>query len=109
VGGGGGGEPGEPRPAPPPAGARVGGAPAVTSAKGAVGHTLGAAGAIEAALTVLAIEHATVPPTANHDTPDPEIDIDVVAGAPRERDIEVAVSHSFGFGGQNAVLVFAGA
>jgi 3-oxoacyl-[acyl-carrier-protein] synthase II len=86
-----------------------GGAPAVTSAKGAVGHTLGAAGAIEAALTVLAIEHATVPPTANHDTPDPEIDIDVVAGAPRERDIEVAVSHSFGFGGQNAVLVFAGA
>ncbi len=86
-----------------------GGAPAVTSAKGAVGHTLGAVGAIEAALTVLAIEHATVPPTANHDTPDLEIDIDVVAGAPREPDIEVAVSHSFGFGGQNAVLVFTGA
>ncbi|WP_412519599.1 beta-ketoacyl-[acyl-carrier-protein] synthase family protein [Actinomadura madurae] len=84
-------------------------APAVTSAKGVVGHTLGAAGAIEAALTVLAIEHATVPPTANHDDPDPKIDIDVVAGAPRPRAIEVAVSHSFGFGGQNAVLVFTGA
>ncbi|MCP9949829.1 beta-ketoacyl-[acyl-carrier-protein] synthase family protein [Actinomadura madurae] len=86
-----------------------GGAPAVTSAKGVVGHTLGAAGAIEAALTVLAIEHAMVPPTANHDEPDPKIDIDVVAGAPRARRIEVAVSHSFGFGGQNAVLVFTGA
>ncbi|URN06099.1 beta-ketoacyl-[acyl-carrier-protein] synthase family protein [Actinomadura madurae] len=86
-----------------------GGAPAVTSAKGVVGHSLGAAGAIEAALTVLAIEHATVPPTANHDEPDPKIDIDVVAGAPRARRIEVAVSHSFGFGGQNAVLVFTGA
>ncbi|WP_131741033.1 beta-ketoacyl-[acyl-carrier-protein] synthase family protein [Actinomadura roseirufa] len=86
-----------------------GGDAAVTSAKGVVGHTLGAAGAIEAVLTVLAIERGTVPPTANHDRPDPDLGIDVVAGAPRRRAIEVAVSHSFGFGGQNAVLVFTGA
>ncbi|RKS79668.1 3-oxoacyl-[acyl-carrier-protein] synthase II [Actinomadura pelletieri DSM 43383] len=83
--------------------------PAVTSAKGVLGHTLGAAGAIEAALTVLSIEHALVPPTANHEVPGPGIDIDIVAGKPRKRDIDVAVSHSFGFGGQNAVLVFTGA
>ncbi|TDD80542.1 beta-ketoacyl-[acyl-carrier-protein] synthase family protein [Actinomadura rubrisoli] len=86
-----------------------GGTPAVTSAKGAVGHTLGAAGAIEAVLTVLAIERSTVPPTANLDRLDPRIDIDVVGGEPRERKIGVAVSNSFGFGGQNAVLVLTAA
>jgi beta-ketoacyl-acyl-carrier-protein synthase II len=80
--------------------------PAVTSAKGVVGHTLGAAGAIEAVLTVLSMENATVPPTANLVRLDPQIEIDVVAGEPRDRKIGVAVSHSFGFGGQNAVLVF---
>ncbi|GHE88884.1 3-oxoacyl-[acyl-carrier-protein] synthase 2 [Streptomyces longispororuber] len=78
---------------------------AVTSTKGVLGHTLGAAGAIEAALTVLAVQHATVPPTANLHHQDPDVDLDVVTGAPRERTVEVAVSNSFGFGGQNAVLV----
>jgi beta-ketoacyl-acyl-carrier-protein synthase II len=87
----------------------LGDGPAVTSAKGVVGHTLGAAGGIEAALTVLAIEHGTVPPTANLDHQDPEVELDVVTGAPRERRIEVAVSNSFGFGGQNAVLVLTSA
>ncbi|WP_406175813.1 beta-ketoacyl-[acyl-carrier-protein] synthase family protein [Streptomyces sp. NBC_00996] len=78
---------------------------AVTSAKGVIGHTLGAAGAIEAALTVLAVEHGTVPPTANLQHLDPAVELDVVAGSPRRRRVEVAVSNSFGFGGQNAVLV----
>lgn len=78
---------------------------AVTSTKGVIGHTLGAAGAIEAAFTALAIDTQTVPPTANLTRQDPEIKIDVVSGAPREMSIEAAVSNSFGFGGQNAVLV----
>ncbi|GHA63473.1 beta-ketoacyl-[acyl-carrier-protein] synthase family protein [Streptomyces anthocyanicus] len=79
----------------------------VTSAKGVLGHTLGAAGAIEAALTVLSIERSTVPPTANLRRRDPAVDLDVVADAPREQKVELAMSNSFGFGGQNAVLVFA--
>jgi beta-ketoacyl-acyl-carrier-protein synthase II len=77
----------------------------VTSTKGVTGHTLGAAGAIEAALTVLTVQHGIVPPTANLDSQDPDIDIDVVAKAPREQRVDVAMSNSFGFGGQNAVLV----
>ncbi|WP_327344233.1 beta-ketoacyl-[acyl-carrier-protein] synthase family protein [Streptomyces europaeiscabiei] len=81
----------------------------VTSVKGAVGHSLGAAGAIEAALTVLTLENQTVPPTANLENLDPEIELDVVAKAPRGQRIEVAVSNSFGFGGQNAVLVLTSA
>ncbi|MFF3459227.1 beta-ketoacyl-[acyl-carrier-protein] synthase family protein [Streptomyces sp. NPDC002730] len=81
----------------------------VTSAKGAVGHSLGAAGAIEAALTVLTLENETVPPTANLENLDPEIELDIVAKGPRAQHIDVAVSNSFGFGGQNAVLVFTSA
>ena len=80
--------------------------PAVTSTKGVVGHALGAAGAIEAAFTALAVETATVPPTANLVNQDPAVELDVVAGGPRERRVDVAISNSFGFGGQNAVLVF---
>ncbi|MGN9809498.1 beta-ketoacyl-[acyl-carrier-protein] synthase family protein [Micromonospora sp. BQ11] len=82
-----------------------GGRPAVTSVKGVTGHSLGAAGAIEAACTVLAVQHGVVPPTANLERQDPEIDIDVVAGSPRTLPITAAISSSFGFGGQNAVLV----
>jgi beta-ketoacyl-acyl-carrier-protein synthase II len=83
--------------------------PTVTSTKGVLGHSLGATGAVEAALTVLAIEHGTVPPTANLDHQDPKIDLDIVARAPRSQRIDAAVSNSFGFGGQNAVLVFTAA
>ncbi|MFF2962341.1 beta-ketoacyl-[acyl-carrier-protein] synthase family protein [Streptomyces sp. NPDC057963] len=83
--------------------------PAVTSSKGVTGHSLGAAGAIEAALTVLALEQGTVPPTANLDSVDPAIEVDIVAKAPRALPIGVALSNSFGFGGQNAVLVFTAA
>ncbi|MCC9710701.1 beta-ketoacyl-[acyl-carrier-protein] synthase family protein [Streptomyces sp. MNU76] len=82
---------------------------AVTSTKGVLGHTLGAAGAIEAALTVLAVQHSTVPPTANLEQLDPDLDLDVVSGTARQTKVDVAVSNSFGFGGQNAVLVFTAA
>jgi 3-oxoacyl-[acyl-carrier-protein] synthase II len=83
----------------------LGDRPIVTSTKGALGHTLGAAGAIEAVLTVLAIAGQCVPPTANLDSQDPEIGLDVVAKTPRSAGVNVALSNSFGFGGQNAVLV----
>ena len=81
----------------------------VTSTKGVTGHALGAAGAIEAAYTVLAIEHRMVPPTANLDSQDPEIPLNVVTKTPREMDLDLAISDSFGFGGQNAVLVVSAA
>ena len=77
----------------------------VTSTKGVTGHSLGAAGAIEAAFTVLTVQHGLVPPTANLDSQDPDVALDVVAKAPREQQILAAMSDSFGFGGQNAVLV----
>jgi beta-ketoacyl-acyl-carrier-protein synthase II len=84
-------------------------APPVTSTKGVTGHSLGAAGAIEAAFSALTVEHGVMPPTANLDKQDPEIDLDVVHGAPREGAVEVVMSNSFGFGGQNGVVVLAGA
>ncbi|MFD1660500.1 beta-ketoacyl-[acyl-carrier-protein] synthase family protein [Streptomyces caeni] len=83
----------------------LGDRPCVTSVKGALGHTIGAAGAVEAAVTALALQYAVVPPTANLEAQDPEIDLDVVAKAARETEIEAAVSTSFGFGGHNAVLL----
>ncbi|MFI6053196.1 beta-ketoacyl-[acyl-carrier-protein] synthase family protein [Streptomyces violascens] len=79
--------------------------PAVTSVKGVLGHALGAAGAIEAAITALTLEHSLIPPTANVDAQDPEIGLDIVCKSARRSDVQVAVSNSFGFGGQNAVLV----
>ncbi len=79
---------------------------AVTSTKGVTGHTLGAAGAIEAAFTVLTLQHGLIPPTANLDSQDPEIDLDVVSKEPRESPVAAAISNSFGFGGHNAVLAF---
>ncbi|MEU3312241.1 beta-ketoacyl-[acyl-carrier-protein] synthase family protein [Streptomyces sp. NPDC006662] len=81
--------------------------PPVTSAKGTLGHTLGAAGVIEAALTVLALTEDTVPPTGGLTDPDPAMDIDLVTGPARTHKSEAAVSHSFGFGGHNAVAVLA--
>lgn len=76
----------------------------VTSTKGVTGHALGAAGAIEAAFTVLTVERGVIPPTANLEKLDPEVPLDVVADSPREQQVRVALSDSFGFGGQNAVL-----
>ncbi|TDC72141.1 beta-ketoacyl synthase N-terminal-like domain-containing protein, partial [Streptomyces hainanensis] len=80
--------------------------PSVTSAKGVLGHSLGAAGAVEALLTVLSLEHGVVPPTANVGAPAPDLGIDLVVKKPRERPVAVAVSDSFGFGGHNVSLVF---
>ncbi|MGY0070549.1 beta-ketoacyl-[acyl-carrier-protein] synthase family protein [Streptomyces sp. QTS137] len=81
--------------------------PSVTAPKGVLGHSLGAAGAVEAALTVLTLQHRTVPPIANLRAPAPGFDIDCVTGGPRRQDVRVAVSHSFGFGGHNVVLALA--
>ena len=79
----------------------------VSSSKSLIGHTMAAAGAIEAVATVLALEHGLVPPTANLRTLDPEVPFDCVPGVARPAAVEVALSNSFGFGGQNASLVFA--
>lgn len=81
----------------------------VTSTKGVTGHTLGAAGAIEAIYAVLATETATAPPTANLTDLDPEIHLDIVHARPRVAPIEVAISTSLGFGGHNAALVITAA
>ena len=78
----------------------------VSSCKSMIGHLLGAAGAVEAAATVLAVHHGILPPTINFETKDPECDIDVVPNQARIVKIESAISNSFGFGGQNGVLVF---
>jgi len=80
--------------------------PAVYAPKGALGHSFGAAGAIEAALTVFALRDGVVPPTLNLENLDPRMEIDVVAGEARKDDYRYAVSTSFGFGGQNVALVF---
>jgi 3-oxoacyl-[acyl-carrier-protein] synthase II len=71
-----------------------------------VGHLLGAAGAVEAIVTIKAMEHSLVPPTINVEQLDPECDLDVTPNQAKERKINVAISNSFGFGGTNAMLVF---
>lgn len=78
----------------------------VSSNKSMIGHTLTAAGAIEAVFSVLTIKHGIIPPTINYDTPDPDIPLDVVPHKARETEVSAVMSNSFGFGGQNACLVF---
>lgn len=79
---------------------------AISSTKSMTGHMLGAAGAIEAIATVLAIYKGVVPPTINYTTPDPECDLDYTPNKPIEREINAAISNTFGFGGHNATLCF---
>jgi 3-oxoacyl-[acyl-carrier-protein] synthase II len=79
---------------------------AMSSTKSMTGHTLGAAGGIEAAFAVLAVERNLIPPTINLETPDPECDLDYVPNKARESRCDVALSNSFGFGGTNATLIF---
>ncbi|MBZ4646029.1 MAG: pksF [Clostridia bacterium] len=78
----------------------------VSSSKSMVGHTLGAAGAIEGIITVLSIYNKILTPTINYHDPDPELDLDYIPNQAREKDIRAALSNSFGFGGHNATLVF---
>jgi 3-oxoacyl-[acyl-carrier-protein] synthase II len=78
----------------------------VSSTKSAHGHLLGAAGGLEAIVTLQALATGVLPPTINYTTPDPDCDLDVVPNASRPTDIRTAMSNSFGFGGHNAVLIF---
>lgn len=80
--------------------------PAVSSTKSMHGHALGAAGALEAAATVLGLYEGVLPPTANFTCQDPDIDLDVIANVARHAQVERAISNSFAFGGLNAVLAF---
>jgi 3-oxoacyl-[acyl-carrier-protein] synthase II len=77
----------------------------VTAPKSSIGHTLGAAGAVEAAFTALSLKHQIIPPTLNYDAPDPECPVNVVAGEARHTKMAYALSNSFGFGGTNASLL----
>jgi 3-oxoacyl-[acyl-carrier-protein] synthase II len=78
---------------------------AVSSTKGATGHMLGAAGAVEMSICALAIKHGVVPPTINYTTPDPECDLDYVPNTAREMSVNAVVNNSFGFGGHNSTIV----
>ncbi|MGV0744511.1 3-oxoacyl-ACP synthase KasB [Mycolicibacterium sp. XJ870] len=80
--------------------------PAVYAPKSALGHSVGAVGAVESILTVLALRDGIIPPTLNLRNLDPEIDLDVVAGEPRQGDFKYAINNSFGFGGHNVALAF---
>jgi 3-oxoacyl-[acyl-carrier-protein] synthase II len=77
----------------------------VSSTKGATGHCLGAAGAVEGMFTILAVNRGVLPPTINYEEPDPECDLDYIPNEAREADVRVGVSNSFGFGGHNATIV----
>ena len=83
------------------------GAVPVVSIKGVTGHALGAAGALEAAASLLSIEHGLIPPTANTTTVDPELTIDVVTGEARPWTPAPVISNNFGFGGHNGSVIFA--
>jgi 3-oxoacyl-[acyl-carrier-protein] synthase II len=78
----------------------------VSSTKGATGHSLGAAGAVEAVFTVLALQRGVLPPTINQVTPDPDCDLDYIPNKARVEQADIAVSNAFGFGGHNSCVVF---
>lgn len=78
----------------------------ISSTKSMTGHLLGAAGAVEAGICVLAMQHGVIPPTANYATPDPDCDLDYVPNVARSASLEAVMTNSLGFGGHNASLVF---
>ncbi|MGB3231493.1 MAG: 3-oxoacyl-ACP synthase KasB [Mycobacterium sp.] len=80
--------------------------PAVYAPKSALGHSVGAVGAVESILTLMALRDGIIPPTLNLENLDPEIDLDVVAGKPRTGELRYAINNSFGFGGHNVALAF---
>jgi 3-oxoacyl-[acyl-carrier-protein] synthase II len=80
---------------------------AISSNKSMIGHTLSAAGAVEAVITLMTLEHQRIPPTINYQVPDPAIPLDVVPNTARDARLRYAISNSFGFGGQNVSLVVA--
>ncbi|MEU2033284.1 KasA/KasB family beta-ketoacyl-ACP synthase [Nocardia amamiensis] len=84
----------------------VGNHPSVYAPKSALGHSIGAVGALESVITVLSLRDAIVPPTLNLDNQDPDVDLDVVCGQSRPGRIDYAVNNSFGFGGHNVALAF---
>jgi len=79
----------------------------ISSNKSMIGHTLSAAGAVEAVITLMTLEHQRIPPTINYHVPDPAIALDVVPNTARDARMRYAISNSFGFGGQNVSLVMA--
>ena len=79
----------------------------ISSSKSMTGHLLGAGGALEAAICIMAMRDGVVPPTINLDQPDPECDLDYTPNKARNMDVDISMSNSFGFGGHNSVLVFA--
>jgi 3-oxoacyl-[acyl-carrier-protein] synthase II len=79
---------------------------AVSSTKSLIGHTIGAAGAIEGITTILSLKNNKLTPTINYDDPDPELDLDYVPNISRDKVLNIALLNSFGFGGHNATLVF---
>ena len=83
--------------------------PPISSNKSMIGHTLSAAGAVEAAFSLLTIRDQRLPPTINHETPDPAIPLDVVPNVARDAKVRRVLSNSFGFGGQNVCLVLGAA
>lgn len=80
--------------------------PPISSTKGQIGHCLGAAGTIEAAISILSMKHSVLPPTINQHTKDIECDLDYIPNTARDAKVECVMSNSFGFGGTNAVVIF---
>ena len=78
----------------------------ISSNKSMIGHTLTAAGAVEAVFSFMTMQHSIIPPTINYENPDPDILLDVVPNVKRDAQVSTILSNSFGFGGQNACLVF---
>lgn len=80
--------------------------PPISSTKGQTGHCLGAAGGIEAVVSIMAMRDGIIPPTINYETPDPDCDLDIVPNTARKAELNVVMSNSFGFGGTNGVVIF---
>ena len=80
--------------------------PLISSTKGQIGHCLGAAGTLEAVISLMAMQEGVLPPTINQETKDPECDLDYIPNVAREKKVDVVMSNSFGFGGTNGVVIF---